>query len=327
MLVLGLNGSPRKKGNSEYLLTQFLRQAEKRGFETRVVNCGAHEYQPCIGCGSCEKKGVCFHKDALADEVFSLFRRADVLVLSGPVYFYSFPSQIKAIIDRTQTLWSRKYRFGLGDPGEGQRKGVLLCCGATRGENLFDGIKLTARYFFDAAGAEFTDHLWYRRVDERGEIQKMPGVKGDITELGDRVLTSLEGKLRICFVCTENAGRSQMAAGFARHMAGKDLDVASAGSQPADSINNTVVEAMAEKKLDIAFLKPRKIQSVLNTFTPQVMVTMGCSDACPVVPGAKVVNWDLPDPKDSSLAEVRKIRDEIEKKVSLLCRELTNNSL
>ncbi|MEA1968557.1 MAG: NAD(P)H-dependent oxidoreductase [Thermodesulfobacteriota bacterium] len=320
MLVLGLNGSPRKKGNSDYLLSLFLKDAEKRGFETKIINGAELEYKSCTGCGHCEKKGFCIIEDSLAEDIFPFFRRADVIVLSTPVYFYSVPAQIKHLIDRTQTLWSRKYRFGLKDPGSCSRKGIFLSCGATKGDNLFDGIRLTAKYFFDALGAEFADELCYRRIDSRSQMEKEPGVRGDVRELGERVLTSFETRKRVLFICRENAGRSQMAAGFAKSIAGENFDVMSAGSRPAEHVNQVAVDVMAEKGLDLGFIKPCSIDDAIkNALPPNIVVTMGCGEECPVIPGAKVVDWDLPDPAGKSVDEVRTIRDIIEKKVISLC--------
>ncbi len=315
MFILGLNGSPRKNGNTEYLLSLFFKEAQARGFKTHTVNAAIEKYEPCIGCGHCEKKGFCSIKDTMEQDLFPLFRKADVLVLASPVYFYSVPARIKAIIDRVQTLWARKYRFNLMDPRENYRKGVLLSVGATKGKNLFDGIRLTAKYFFDGAGSDFTDELCYSRVDERGELQALPGVEDDIKQLADRVLTSLQSRKKIMFVCQENAGRSQMAASFARSLAGNKFDVLSAGSEPADKINPIAIEAMAEKGIDIAFNTPSSINEELDNKGLDIIINMGCGETCPVIPGCKVVNWELPDPAGKPLEEIRKIRDEIFKKV------------
>jgi len=318
MFVLGLNGSPRRKGNNDYLLSLFMEQAEKKGFSTHTVHAAFESYEPCIGCGYCEKKGVCSIKDTLAQDLFSLMRKADVIVLASPVYFYGVPARIKGIIDRIQTLWSRKYRLGLKDPGADHRRGILLSVGATQGKNLFDGIRLTTRYFFDAIDCSFADELCYSGVDDRGAIRSHPGVADDVKNLADRVLTPLQHRKRILFACRENAGRSQMAAGFARQLAGDAYDVISAGSNPAQEINPMAVAAMAEQGIDIAFNRPCSMEEALGQGNVELIVTMGCGDVCPVIPGCRVVDWDLPDPAGEPLDVVCRIRDEISTRVKAL---------
>ena len=320
MFVLSFNGSPRRKGNTEYLLSLFMDEAKQKGFETKVINAASESYEPCIGCGHCEKKGFCSIKDSMEADIFPLIRKADLIVLASPVYFYSVPAKIKAIIDRTQTLWSRKYRFDLKDPGADHRKGLLLSVGATKGKNLFDGIKLTARYFFDAVSADFTDSLCYPRVDQRGELEALSGVLEDVKRLSDGLLTPLKDRKRILFACRENAGRSQMAAGFFRHMAGGRFDVLSGGSKPGDKINSLAVEAMGQKGIDIAFQTPASIEDALGSQGADIIVTMGCGETCPVVPGCRVIDWDMPDPAGKPIEEVIKIRDEIKKRVEELIK-------
>ncbi len=126
---------------------------------------------------------------------------------------------------------------------------------------------------------------------------------------------------RVLFVCVHNAGRSQMAAAFLRRLAGGRVDVLSAGSEPAGQVNPAVVEAMAEKGIDLAGAQPRRLEEG-DVQAADVVVTMGCGDACPFFPGRRYLDWDLPDPAGRSVAEVRPIRDEIERRVAALVREL-----
>jgi len=294
-------------------------QAQKRGFGTHTVPAALDTYEPCIGCGYCEKKGVCSIKDTLARDLFPLMRRADVIVLATPVYFYGVPARIKAVIDRIQTLWSRKYRLGLKDPGGDHRRGILLSVGATHGKNLFDGIRLTTRYFFDAMDCAYAGECCYPGVDHRGDIASLPGVVDDIKHLAEQVLTPFEHRKGIVFACRENAGRSQMAAGFARQLAGDRYDVISAGSTPAEIINPMAVAAMAEKGIDIAFNLPCSIKDALARIgSVDMIVTMGCGEACPFIPGCKVVDWDIPDPAGKSIEDVIAIRDDVFQRVHAL---------
>jgi protein-tyrosine-phosphatase len=121
--------------------------------------------------------------------------------------------------------------------------------------------------------------------------------------------------MKILFVCIENAGRSQMAEGFARALG---LEAYSCGSKPAAKINPVAVEAMKEKGIDISGKSPKGFKDAPHA---DVVVTMGCGDACPYVPG-KHFDWNLPDPKGKGLEEIRKIRDDIERRVRALAKEL-----
>lgn len=125
----------------------------------------------------------------------------------------------------------------------------------------------------------------------------------------------------VLFVCVHNAGRSQMAAGFLQHLAGDRVRVFSAGSEPADRVNAVAVQAMAEEGIDIAGAEP----AVLETDTVResdVVITMGCGDACPVFPGKRYEDWVLDDPAGLPLEQVRPIRDAIRERVEGLIASL-----
>ncbi|MDV7197177.1 arsenate reductase ArsC [Rhodococcus kroppenstedtii] len=125
----------------------------------------------------------------------------------------------------------------------------------------------------------------------------------------------------VLFVCVHNAGRSQMAAGFLTHLGGGAVEVRSAGSAPADTINSAAVEAMAEIGIDISDQSP-KILTPDAVETSDVVITMGCGDACPVFPGVSYRDWTLPDPAGKGLEAVRPIRDQIKARVEDLLAEL-----
>ena len=124
------------------------------------------------------------------------------------------------------------------------------------------------------------------------------------------------------FVCVHNAGRSQMAAGWLRHLAGDTVEVRSAGSIPADQVNPSAVAAMAEVGIDISDQRP-KVLSTDAVEASDVVITMGCGDACPVFPGTRYLDWVLEDPAGQGIEAVRPIRDEIEARVRSLVAELT----
>lgn len=183
MKVLGINGSPRHKGNSHYLMSLFMAEMKARGHEIQTLNAVKLDINPCIGCGSCETKGVCIFKDEFSNIFLPAVTAADIVVISSPVYFYAFPAKLKALIDRIQVLWSRKYRLKMNEFQDRNRKGVLLAVGATGGKDLFDGLKLTAKYFFDAADITYDQELLYRGIDEKGEMENHPALHVEIKDL------------------------------------------------------------------------------------------------------------------------------------------------
>jgi arsenate reductase len=125
----------------------------------------------------------------------------------------------------------------------------------------------------------------------------------------------------VLFVCVHNAGRSQMAASLLDHHAGGRVQVRSAGSTPAHEIDPAVVAAMSEVGLDLSTAFP-KLLTTGAVEAADVVVTMGCGDACPVVPGKRYLDWELPDPSGRPIDEVRSIRDEIDRRVRALLGEL-----
>jgi arsenate reductase (thioredoxin) len=127
----------------------------------------------------------------------------------------------------------------------------------------------------------------------------------------------------VLFVCVHNAGRSQMAAALLDHHAQGRVAVRSAGSTPADQVNPSVVAAMAEIGIDVSKEIPKRLTGDAVE-AADVVVTMGCGDACPIFPGKRYVDWDLPDPAGKPVAEVRPIRDEIERRVVALLSDLVS---
>ncbi len=129
-------------------------------------------------------------------------------------------------------------------------------------------------------------------------------------------------KPSVLFVCVHNAGRSQMAAAWLKHLAGDRVEVRSAGSAPAETVNPAVVDAMREVGIDIAAETP-KILTVDAVQSSDVCITMGCGDACPVFPGKRYLDWTLQDPAGQGIEAVRPIRDEIKSRIEGLISELS----
>jgi len=145
----------------------------------------------------------------------------------------------------------------------------------------------------------------------RDRIRAMIRLDTDPTTLNPSVL----------FLCVHNAGRSQMAAGLMRSLSGGAVDVFSGGSEPAESVNRVAVEAMAEKEIDISGEIPQPWADEIIR-AADVVVTMGCGDACPIFPGKRYVDWELDDPAGKPLEQVRPIRDDLEARVRGLLEEL-----
>ena len=128
-------------------------------------------------------------------------------------------------------------------------------------------------------------------------------------------------KPSVLFVCVHNAGRSQMAAGYTHHLSGGAVEVLSAGSAPADQVNPSAVEAMAEEGIDIIAETP-KILTTDAVQSSDVVITMGCGDTCPIFPGKRYEDWELEDPAGKGVDSVRPIRDDIKQRVLTLLDEL-----
>ena len=148
-----------------------------------------------------------------------------------------------------------------------------------------------------------------------GDLRSAPAPAGSVTNQ-----TGLRPE--VLFVCIHNAGRSQMAAALLDHHAGGSVRVTSAGSEPADRVNPAVVAVMSEIGIDISRELPKRLNDGAVR-AADVVISMGCGDACPVFPGKRYLDWELPDPAGRSVADVRPIRDEIERRVRALLTDLT----
>ncbi|MBF0451555.1 MAG: NAD(P)H-dependent oxidoreductase [Candidatus Magnetomorum sp.] len=323
MLVLGIQGSPREKGNTKALLSAFMDTAQKTGAETIVVNAYKTHIQPCIECGICEKNGFCSINDDMQNEIYPLLRRADIIVLASPIFFYNVTAPLKAFIDRSQTFWARKYRLNLEDPRRKFRKGLLLALGATKGQNLFQGTLATAKYFYDAVGATNAGALTYRKIEAPGDLQAHPTAISDAQNIAQELLTPFMKRKKVLFACRENACRSQIAAAFAHYYAGDTIEAICGGSQPVEAIHPDMEQVMNESGIDMGFIKPQSIETAIQHVQPDMIVTMGCGeDACPIIPGVQRLDWALDDPARQPIAMMRKTRDDIFNRVQDLAKEI-----
>jgi len=319
MFVLGLMGSPRRQGNTDLLLSAFLDGAQAKGAEVLKVDVAFKNIAPCQECRFCEQHGFCRQHDDAMREIYHLLRRADVVVIATPIFFYGPSAQLKALIDRSQAFWARRHIMKLTDPKARLRKGFLLAVGATKGKDLFTGTSLTAKYFFDAVAARYEGFLGFRQLEEPGAIASHLTALADAKAKGEEMAGAFSARRRVLFLCRENAGRSQMAEAFLQYYGGEQFDAQSAGDQPAPEINPLAIEAMAERGIDLAFRRPRGMDQIENAGRPfDLVVQMGCEQSCPVTPSGRVENWELEDPAGKPLEFVRMIRDQIEQKIKAL---------
>jgi multimeric flavodoxin WrbA len=273
MLVLGFQGSPRKKGNTSFLLSTFMQAAESLGAQTRIIEVTQKNIIPCKEYVVCEKKGFCPIDDDIKTEIYPLIRQAEVVVLASPIFFFNMTAQLKAVVDRCQLFWARKYKLKLTDPAKKTKCGFVLSVGASKGKNLFEGLQLTAKYFFDAIDARFEGSLTYREIEGPKDMSKHPKVRTDVEKAAADLIGPLIGRKKILFACRENACRSQMAGAFAQYLAGDKFEVINGGSQPADQVNPDMIKAMHEKGIDMALRVPQSIASAISNNAPDVIVT------------------------------------------------------
>ena len=130
-----------------------------------------------------------------------------------------------------------------------------------------------------------------------------------------------KGKIKIVFICVENARRSQMAQGFAEVFGGEKVEVYSAGSIPSSQIDPIVIEVMKEKGIDLTAKQPKGLND-LPLIEMDYLITMGCEETCPAVPTKKIIEWEIPDPKGKSIDIVRNVRDMVEGRVRALLKEI-----
>jgi len=182
--ILGIMGSPRVKGNTDLLLEEALRGARGQQAEVEKIVVDRLEIAPCREYYGCLNDGNCVIRDDM-DAIYPKLVAADGIIVASPIFFYGLSAQIKALIDRCQALWTRRYV--LKNLPDSAGKGAFIAVGATKGRQLFDGSILTVKYFFKAFGVEYVDELLIKGVDERGEIKKHPGALSDAFSLGERL--------------------------------------------------------------------------------------------------------------------------------------------
>lgn len=179
-MIVGVYGSARAGGNTDYLLDAVLEQVDEQKSTVHRVYARELAVEGCRACGGCDHTGRCVVRDEM-QSVYPLLVNADALIVAVPIYFYGVPAQLKALIDRCQACYNmRRLDRAAYPPGYGH----LIAVGATKGRRLFDGIRLTMRYFFDAIGKDYGQELLARAIDEAGSVRAHADIVAAARELG-----------------------------------------------------------------------------------------------------------------------------------------------
>lgn len=189
MKVLGLFGSPRRGGNTELLLEEALKGAEMAGAEIERLHLTDFTITPCKECHGCDQTGQCVILDDM-QKIYPKLLEADVIILASPIFFYSITGWAKALVDRCQALWSKKYLLkdpSLGKEGK-RRKGFFISVAGTKGKRVFEGAILTAKYFFDVLNAKYVGELVFKEIDARADILKHPEALRQAFEAGRKLV-------------------------------------------------------------------------------------------------------------------------------------------
>ena len=167
----------------------FLAGLQSAGGNAREIFLRDLNIQPCIACNGCAKTGHCVLRDDM-DALYPLFETSDVIVLAAPVFFYAFGAMTKAMVDRSQAFWVRKYQLKQDmniKRSSGAGRGIVLSVGGAKGKRNFEGLLLSARYFFDALDMNLAHQLTYGSIDEAGAIQRHPTACAEAEALGREV--------------------------------------------------------------------------------------------------------------------------------------------
>jgi multimeric flavodoxin WrbA len=194
MKVVGILGSPRRGGNTEILLDEALRGAGDNGGSCEKIVLRDLEITPCLEIYKCMEDGVCALEDDMHD-VFPQLEQAERLIIASPIFFYGVTALAKAMIDRCQSLWVKKYILKLPLSSVPDRRGAFISVAATRGKKLFDGARMTVRYFFDAIEVTYSDELFVRGVDSKGEVTSKPEALEAAYELGLRLVSKEQNSI------------------------------------------------------------------------------------------------------------------------------------
>ncbi len=186
--ILGLLGSPRKNGNAGLLLDQALSGAKAAGAETERLAAAELKIAPCLACEGCRRTGECVVHDDMT-QVYRQLQEADGVIVSTAVFFMGLPAQLKALVDRCQPFWVRKYRLSILP--EKKRRGLLIAVGGTNLPHTFDAVRLEVKSFFHCLNVDYAGELLFPAVQEHGEIAKNPEALNSVRRAGEELAQTL----------------------------------------------------------------------------------------------------------------------------------------
>jgi multimeric flavodoxin WrbA len=185
--ILGIAGSPRRNGNTDLLLAEFLKGAVSKGAEVKTIYLNDLKISPCQHCDSCFEAGTCKIQDEM-QTIYTELEKADVIVLASPVQFSGPPAAVKAMIDRCQSLWARKYVLKIPPLSrERIRKGFLISVGGTHMKDMFEPTRGIIKTWFHVLEIEPAGELLFSKVDEKGAILKQPEALQKACEAGQKL--------------------------------------------------------------------------------------------------------------------------------------------
>lgn len=188
MRVLGIAGSPRRNGNTDLLLKEFLRGASDKGARVKTLYLDKLEIAPCQHCDTCLKKGMCRIQDDM-QKIYTELEGSDLIVLASPVQFSGPPSQVKAMIDRCQCLWARKYVLKIPPlNNKKNKKGFLISVGGTRIKGMFEPTIAIVKTWFHVLDIEYAGELLLSGTDQKGAVLKNPDIMQKTYEWGQKLV-------------------------------------------------------------------------------------------------------------------------------------------
>jgi multimeric flavodoxin WrbA len=192
--ILAIYGSPRRKGNTSLLLQEAVKGAREAGAQVEEVMLRDLKMSPCLEIYGCKKTGRCVIEDDF-QKVYDQILSCHGIMLASPIFFYTVSAHTKILMDRCQALWVKRYWIENTPFGKtaAKRKGLFISVGATQGKKLFDGVRLTVKYFFDVLDADLWRALLYRHLDFEGDVLKHPEYLEDAYQAGRELPPVIEG--------------------------------------------------------------------------------------------------------------------------------------
>lgn len=191
MRVLGIAGSPRKNGNTDMLLAEFMRGAESRGAESKTIFLRELKYSTCIHCDGCLKDGNCVIKDEM-QQIYPEMEKADIIVMASPIQFMGITAPMKAMIDRCQALWARKYVLKIPPLGDRRlRKGFFISVGGRRIPDLFEPSLIMMKTFYRIIDVYYAGELVFKGIDEKGAVVSHPDALKQAFAAGQKIVEDL----------------------------------------------------------------------------------------------------------------------------------------